>query len=389
MTGRVIYPARRAVEHAVTVSGVRPARLFAVLWPLWQVEITADVQDEQAYEVIDRFLTRAVAEGGIDSAAELSRFFGLHRSLVDRCLAFLTVIGHITADGERIRLTELGMRSMRADVRYVAKESRQKLLIERFTGRPLPRRHYDGSIAVLTTPEVGEDQVVDRTRFRPLFAPMAFQPRMITDLASRPDRTEYNLPRRLQAIRDLKPQDAYLPAYIIETADRSLLAYTAVSGERDTFLEGVCRDVPDIHARIEAERRVDPRQLWTAWLAESGLGHGVLQELPHGVWRAVLGKAAFSGPPKLPLSRLGSFQLRDNHFLQLWCEDRELRQRAVQERSLRMSRQREVRTQADLTDRMTMLAWQLEVAAPTIASLRPYAEKNGMHNELAHLDALD
>lgn len=99
MTARAIYPARRAVEHAVTVPGVRPVRLFPILWPLWQVEITANVYDEQAYEIIDRFLVRALVEGGVDRREELIGFFGLQPSLVDRCLALIS----IGAPGSRTR----------------------------------------------------------------------------------------------------------------------------------------------------------------------------------------------------------------------------------------------------------------------------------------------
>ncbi|MEU8271121.1 hypothetical protein AB0B89_28670 [Sphaerisporangium sp. NPDC049002] len=388
MTTRAIYPARRAVEHAVTVPGVRPVRLFAVLWPLWQVEITANVYDEQAYEIIDRFLVRAIAEGGIDGRDELIAFYCLQPSLVDRCLAFLTVIGHLTTDHGRLRLTELGLRSARAGVRYTLKESRQKLLFERYTGRPLPRRHYHGSVTVLPTPDVPEDMLADRTRFLPLYAATAFHPRMVDALAARPDRADYNLPGQLRGIGGGAAQDAYLPVYLIETDNRDLLAYTAIGAERDAFLEAVCRDVPAIHARIDAENRQDPRDLWTEWLAGTKLGAGQPRRLANGVWRVTLTPAAFSGPPKLPLSRVGSFQLRKHHFLQLWCDDAELRGRAVKERALAMARSHEVETQADLMGRIDALASQLEVTGPTIAQLRSYAKSNRLHDHLAHLDDL-
>lgn len=390
MTTRAIYPARRAVEHAVTVPGVRPVRLFAVLWPLWQVEVTANVYDEQAYEVIDRFLVRALVEGGIGTKDELTAFFGLEPSLVDRCLAFLSVIGHLTVNhhGE-VRLTELGLRSARADIRYTPKESRQKLLIERFTGRPLPRRYYQGSLTVLPGPNVPEEMLSDRTRFVSLFTPTAFHPRMIDDLAARPDRADYNLPGELREIKGIAAQDAYLPAYLIETDNRALLGYTATGSGRDDFLEAVCRDVPAIHLKIDAEERANPRDLWTEWLADRKLGPGRLQQLPNGVWRVTLTPNAFSGSPKLPLSQVGSFQLRKRHFLQLWCDDTGLRRRAVQERALGMARLHEVRTQADLNGRIGSLAAQLEVTAPSLAELRAYATGNRMHDHLAHLDALD
>jgi hypothetical protein len=60
---------RRALENAATIPDVRPLRLFPVLWPLWQVEISASVHDPQACEVLDHFLVRAVAEGRLRTVA--------------------------------------------------------------------------------------------------------------------------------------------------------------------------------------------------------------------------------------------------------------------------------------------------------------------------------
>ncbi|MEU0517137.1 hypothetical protein [Streptosporangium sp. NPDC006007] len=86
---------------------------------------------------------------------------------------------------------------------------------------------------------------------------------------------------------------------------------------------------------------------------------------------------------------MGSFQLRERHFLQLWCDDAELRRRAVQERALGMARLREVRTREDPVARIDGLATQLEVAPPTLAHLRAYANSRCMHDHLVHLDALE
>ncbi|MFI6457179.1 hypothetical protein ACIBF6_37185 [Streptosporangium amethystogenes] len=390
MTARAIYPARRAVEHAVTVPGVRPARLFPVSWPLWEVEVTANVYDEQAYEVIDRFLARALKERDIGTRDGLVAFFGLEPALVDRCLAFLAVIGHLTVDrhGE-VRLTELGLRSVRAKVRYTPKESRQRVLIERFTGRPLPGRYHRGSLTVLPSPNVPQEMLEDRARFLPLFAPTVFQQRMVDDLAARPDRADYNLPAQLREIKGIAVRDVYLPTYLIETSDRSLLAYTDAGSGRDDFMEAACRDVPTIRVRIDTVDRVKPRELWTEWLADRKLGPGRLQELPNAVWRVILAPEAFSGPPKLPLSRVGSFQLRNHHFLQLWCDDARLRHRAALERVLGMARLYAVRTRADLADRAAVLAVQLEVAVPTFTELRAHAVGERMYDHLGHLDMLE
>jgi len=89
------------------------------------------------------------------------------------------------------------------------------------------------------------------------------------------------------------------------------------------------------------------------------------------------------------LSRLGSFELRRHHFLQLWCHDAGLRDRAVLDRALGVVQLRAVRTFADLTPRVEAIARQLEVPAPTIAKLREHAQRTQQYDRLMRLDALE
>src|SRR5712664_3452247 len=107
-TRSAIYPVRRAAERCVALPGVRPLRVFATLFPLWQVEITAQVNEPQRYDLVDKFVARAIAECAIDTAAGLTGFLGLERSFVDRVLHFLDLIGHLEWHGESAVLTELG-----------------------------------------------------------------------------------------------------------------------------------------------------------------------------------------------------------------------------------------------------------------------------------------
>jgi hypothetical protein len=387
-TSRRIYPARRAVEHATSIPGTNPLRLFPVLWPLWQAETTANVYDEQAYEMIDRFLVRAVMDAGLHRVDELATFFGIPEALVQRCLTFLATIGHIGDNAGTVTLTELGRCSAREGIRYVPKESRQEILVEQFTGQPLPRAYYQGSVPVFFTTEIPEDRLADRSRFQPLFAPTMFRPEMVETLAQRPDRAELNLPRQLHDLRFTGKRDAYLPAYIIETAGTGLLVYTALAAERDAFFERVCRQVPDIAQLISAERNADPREIWTEWLADSKAGPGTLRQLPSGIWRATLRAAAFGHDAELSLTKVGSYELRKRHFLQLWCDDTGLRRRALAERALAMTSASDITSTADLQQRVTALARQLEIAEPNLTELREYGNQHRMHAAVARLDAL-
>jgi hypothetical protein len=388
-TSRRIYPARRAVEQATSIPGTHPVRLFPVLWPLWQAETTASIYDEQAYEMIDHFLIRALMDAGLHRPDELATFFGIPEALVQRCLKFLSTIGHVRQDAGTITLTELGRYSAQEGIRYEPKESRQEILIEQFTGQPLPRAYYQGSVPVFFSTVIPEDRLADRSRFLPLFAPTMFRPEMVETLAQRPDRTELNLPRQLRDLRFTGKRDAYLPAYIIETAGTGLLVYTALTAERDAFFEDICRHVPAIAQLIGAEKNASPREIWTAWLADSKAGPGTLHQLPSGIWRATLRATAFGHEAKLSLSKVGSYELRQRHFLQLWCDDTALRRSALIERALAMTSASDVTSTAGLRQRVTALAKQLEIAEPRLTDLREYGHQHRMFAAVARLDALE
>ncbi|WP_238010306.1 hypothetical protein KZZ52_52960 [Dactylosporangium sp. AC04546] len=385
---RLIYPARRAVEHAVTVPGVQPLRLFPVLWPLWQVEISANVYEEPSYEIVDHFLVRAVAEAGLDTGAELARFLALPVSMVQRCLAYLALIGHVRVADDRVTLTELGARALRDGVRYEPREARQLQYFEQFTGRPLTRAHHDGAVTVLPAPEVADDQVTDGSRFLPLFSTAQFRPELVTALAARPDRAAFNVPSQLHDLRFEGQRDGYLAVYLIETAGHGLLAYTAAAEDRDTLLERVCAEAAGVGDLIEAEGLGDPRRIWTDWLRDRGGEPGLLRRLPSGVWRATFAAAAFGDQPKLPVSRAGTFQLRHHHFLQLWCDDARLRRQALLERALGVVRLPDVETVDHLDRRVQQLAHLLEVAPVTVEELRAHAVRTGAADRLPLLDAL-
>ncbi len=375
---RLIYPASRAVEHAVNLPGVVPLRFFPVLWPLWQVETSADVYDQQQFEVIDHFIVRAVEEGGIHDRDELVAFLRLPGGLVDRCLAFLRLIGHVTGPGTGIALTELGRTSVADGIRYVAKNSRQTILIERQTGWPLPRAYYDANVQVLDTPEIDEGRLSDRTRFLPVFTLAELSPQLLAWLEEIPDRARYNLPSQLRNLRQTAaPRDGYLPSYLIETVDGRVLAYSNVGEQRDDFLERVCAKTSVNHL-IQARGLRDPEEVWRAWLAKSSdYGSGRLRQGPNGQWQVVLAAGAFGEPPKPSVRRIGTYQFHANYFLQIWCDDRATREAALWQRCLGIATLPEVTSEAELLRRMRGLAGSLQVPETTMAQLRRHAEGVG------------
>ena len=383
---KIIYPATRAIEHASTLPGVVPWRIFPVLLPLWQVDISAEVYDHQQFEVIDQFISRAVHEGGISDRDELIAFLNLPEALVDRCLAFLRRIGHVTSPGPALELTDLGRASVRDGVRYLATPHRQTILIERQTGRPLPRAYADAGVTVLDSAEIAQGQLSDRTTFLRVFTHTAFDPKVLSWLVSNPDPAAFNLPAQLRNLRRHEVREGFLPVYLIETTDRQVLAYSAVGEQRDEFVEGVCAATSMLQL-IKAEAGREPAEVWREWHAETpAYASGTLREMPTGEWRVVLHADAFGDAPKMPLLRLGAHQFRGHHFLKVWCDDPATRQEALRQRILRIATQPEVTTEAELLRRMRNLAGTLQVPEITMTELREHAQRVG---ELRRLDRLE
>jgi len=188
--------------------GARPVRLFALLFPVWCVEISATVCDAQPYEVLDGYLTRAIAEALIGDADELASFFGIERTLVDRALRFLETIGHLHRAGDAVTLTDLGAQSVRDGHRYVLKEDRQKLYFDSFTCNPLPKTHYAGVTYFAEANLTG----TDRTKFHTLVSLEPFRTEALTALLARSDRSDFNIPDGLQDGTARSVHTEWLPA---------------------------------------------------------------------------------------------------------------------------------------------------------------------------------
>lgn len=377
---RAIYPARRALENAVSDPDVRPTRLFPVLWPLWQVEVTGDLGEE--YDVIDRHLVRAIRHAGLSRISELALFYGLPESLVRRCLHVLALIGHvqpvgagaILTDAVQVRLTPLGVHSVDTDLRFAPKEDRQKLLFDRFTGAPLPRLYYGPSVRVLSTPEAPSEVLSDRSVFTPFFSVNQFQADVVHRLARRPDRDQYNLPVQLANVHVLANAEAYLPVYLIEVADGGAMAYTAADEDPDPLFGRLCAEVPEVSDRLATLPAQNAAETWARWVRDSP-GPGAAKQRPDGTWRLTLAPDAFGDRPKLPVSRIGSFELRKHLFAQIWCADRALRRRALLTRARGMTRSGTDPTV--VSENVKRLAKLLEVEPPTPPEIDDSAELRG------------
>ncbi len=83
------------------------------------------------------------------------------------------------------------------------------------------------------------------------------------------------------------------------------------------------------------------------------------------------------------------YEPKERHFLQLWCQDADLRRSALSQRALGMTSSSDIISQADLRKRIAALARQLEIAEPSLADLRQYGNQHHLHASVARMDALE
>lgn len=398
-TRLIPYPEERALENAAYVRGVVPTRIFAILLPVWCVEVKATFTEGQPYELIDRYLERGIADAGLDTAADLARFFALDEVLVDRALRFLTAIDHVTGSGGRLALTELGHRSVQDKVRYVVtRQDRRKMYFDAFGSRPLTRPYYDTRTVTFLSGEALEAALArrDGPRFQMLCCTRGFRREALPELAHHPDRDHYNLPERIDDPESLGEECVYLPLYVVRAVQQGgqvcHLAYTQVGGEADPDLTALCEQTPEVIGVCESEERSalsHADQTWaTEWLRKRNLdGRGPVR-LDDGTWRVTLPGASFDTTGPVSISKLGSFVVVGNDFFHVWCADERVRRRALLARidSYLSSRVRIDRT--DVDERITQIAHQLDLGTIDVPTLREMAVKAGKRGLAAQLDRL-
>ncbi len=345
----LLYDPRRAIDHAQGIPGLAPLRLFAVLYPLWLVETRATQERKRPYEFIEHYLERGIGEGELYTTAELAAFFGLSTALVEKALAFLQTIQHVTYINGIWNLTPRGIRSLEEGEKRVPQTKTQKFYFDGFCGKPLLREHYSKSLHIVSGTDADEVTRLPRGgyQFRRLYTRHLWNPASISKLEKLPNKEEYNLPPESHDLQAVGVMTVYLPMYIIETRRRSsqspessasyYLAYTHVRGRRDAFFERFVNDTPDIKKVLHAEEEVAVGDRWSKWLISQGLAAVRPEQTLSGLWRVVLTPAMLrSANTRLSASDMGKYQLeRRGYFLQIWCEDIDLRRQAVLDQALK------------------------------------------------------
>ncbi|WP_329214248.1 hypothetical protein OG352_03665 [Streptomyces sp. NBC_01485] len=391
------FPEERVLEDAAFGQGIVPTRLHALLLPVWQVEIRADITEGEDFFLIDRFLERGLRHGALHTVDELSTFFALDRALVAQAVRVLTAIGHVQESAGRLSLTPLGQRSVDDDVRYViTRQDRRRLYFEALSCTPLTRVHYDEEVV---TPLSGDE--LDRAlrsdrypRFTPIHVTSGFDRAALDRLTSRTDRARFNLPVALDALESLNEEIVFLPVYLVR-GKAGLLVYgqAGAGATHDPELSELCTRTPEVISALDdgtTAEEADERVLRAArkWLREQQLDSVAPEKDDDGTWSVSLPATAF-GEKGLPASRIGTYRMAGSGFFRLWCPDDSLRKRALLDRlDQRLGSRRQV-TRQEVEELIARLARQLRLEIPDLSRLRGGARKTGLSGLEAQLARLE
>lgn len=386
MARLISYPEQRALEDAAYAHGLVPTRIFTILLPVWRVEIQATVTESKDYQVIDRFVERAIVEGGLDTVPAIAEFLALDETIVDRALRFLTAINHVSVTDGRFALTPLGVRSVRDQKSHRrTQHDRRKLYFDAFGSRPLPRPYYDSRAVTFIERHDAHPALaaVDGRGFM-LGNLAAFRREALAELARIPDRDAFNLPDRVENPESLGEECVYLPLYVVRAVRSGYppryLAYGQAADESDPHLTSICEHTREIVSVCEHELASDElaeRERITKWLARRNLGRSRPTRTAEGTWRVTLPASAFGGNAALGLSQLGSYVVLGNLFFHAWCADESARRRALVERVNAYLGARSNVVEDTLMKRVEQMSRQLELGTVDLRTLRRWAAEAG------------
>ncbi|WP_033948070.1 hypothetical protein ACFE3N_27640 [Streptomyces albidoflavus] len=391
------FPEERVLEDAAFGHGIVPVRLYALLLPVWQVEIRADVTEGEDFFLIDRFLGRGLRHGCLHTVDELATFFALDRALVAQAVRFLTAIGHVRESGGRLTLTSLGQRSVDDDIRYVVtRQDRRKLYFEALSCTPLTRAHYDEDVVTL----LSGDRLSQVTRsdhyprFTPLLVTSGFDRLALNRLKNREDRVRFNLPVALDALESLDEQLVFLPVYLVRGRKGLLVYGQAGAGlAYDPELSELCASAPELTHTLDNEEREDEaddrvQRAARNWLRRQEFTSVAPEQDEDGAWSISLPAAAF-GDNGLPVTRIGTYRMVGNRFFRVWCRAETPRKRALLDRlDQRLGSRRQV-TRQEAEEVIARLARQLGLEIPDLSKLRGGAKRTGLTGLEAQLARLE
>ncbi|MBB5159258.1 hypothetical protein [Saccharopolyspora phatthalungensis] len=384
----------RVLEDAAFRQGFQPIRLFALLLPVHELEVRATTRTGRPYGLIDKFIERTIAEAGVATVPEIAGFLRLDQVLVDRAVRVLRGIGHLRAHSDALELTALARESLRDDTCYeIRREDRRKLYFDAYRCEPLHRRHYGESTALLNRAEALAENAADN-RFQLLTSLHQFRREALENLAHRDDREEFNLPHTVENPQDVRPEYVFLRIYVVRAMARGghirHLAYGAdTGGEFDEGLSDLCTGTPDIAMALQQSTSpvVDQERRINRWLTNQQLADRDPMRFPDGSWHVDLQTEDFEPIGTRKVSTVGSFIDLWSVVVRVWCEDADVRRRALLARTETWLLRLRYRP-AEFPEMLRQLSAQLEFPDLDASRLRALVIEAGRDDLAEQIDRL-
>ena len=236
---KILYSFQKALDETLSLGAV-PYRIFNVLYPIRVINVHGTQRSYTDMEEIQAFIERGIAESGLNTLGKLEDFFGLDADFVNKMIAFLKNIGHVTVDRNGLALTLLGIDSVREGVSYREYETDFKLYFDAIGNLPLSQAHFRVKV-------FDPDDSFQSQGFLPISPVFSkWDPLALKELERRKDRSRFGIMDEVKSISEHRQDPfVYMPVYVVErfvsTPDMSALpvylVFGTMKGYRDIEIE--------------------------------------------------------------------------------------------------------------------------------------------------------
>jgi len=392
----LLYSHYKALDQ-VQELGLIPLRLFRVLYPLWRVRVEGRQRIVTEFDELEWHLERGLQEGRFNSVTELATFFGLEQSFVQGLISQARRIGHIAGDDEHLSLTELGLASVEARVRYEQQITSTELYFDALGNAPLSMEHF--KIPVLET-------LPEKTPFQAFYQfDKTWQSDALTRLLNSPEKQRFNLPDEIAAVELLNHEPAYMPAYFIEVRENKpsslprLLVFSQVRGLHDAVLEEAVNQDPTVYRALKA--KTDSRaESVRRYFERSGLKKDAWYLNENGPWGAqvmVDGQVFLPGSDmeaeesgRLSLRSVGRYALIYDWCIWVMCDDVNIRKQAAAEQLLEwLQSANATPSPVEINRKFASLCQRLSIELLSATDVLALARQKGLTRAAERLEELD
>ncbi len=364
----LLYSHYKALDQ-VQELGFIPVRLFRVLYPLWRVRVSGQQRVTAEFDELEWYLERSVQETGYKSIAELAAFLGLEPAFVQRLVDLARQVGHLTGQDEHLMLTPLGLDSVRERLRYEDREINAELYFDALGNFPLTAEHY--KIPILET-------LPDKTPFQAFYHfDHTWNVTALEQLLQSSQKTQFNLPDKINSAELTSPEPVYLPVYFVEARENKpsgtlqLMIFSQVRGLRDPVLEYAVNRDPQIYRALKARTNSRAESV-QRYFEQSGMKKEAWYLNEEGQWGAqvmVDGDFFLPGPTaneeesgRLTLRSVGRYTLIYDWCIWVMCDDATIRNQAATEQLIEWLQNVNIRpTEFEVQQKITNVCQRLSV----------------------------